>query len=396
MKGARGWIVVTLVAIVIAAIAYYVQPHQDSPEHSSASDAANGTSAARLFAQAMGHTTGQIVGNFGPPANDGLMLVFTPTSPFTSEEANRTQGWVFSGGVLIYATEQGDLELDRALGVTRLAGIATGGAQIANPTLPGVTKVTGGVLVTPLGPASGQVPLLRSPNGQLLAYRQRIGSGAVVVLADPLVLCNGYLDKQDNGRLLADLLGLVAPNAPVAFDEYHHGLVLSDLAPQAWVLTPWGAALLWLLVAGFAGLILRGRSFGPVIPRPAEVRRAEVEWAVAVGQLLRRSGARAVTLGLLATASERAVATRTGLPLQPRERFWNALWRRAPELAGELDRAERALQTSAGGDAELLKAAQQLHHVAYPIAEQQSVSPLPNRRFARRRPHSPKTTKEAR
>jgi hypothetical protein len=371
MRGARGWIVVTLVAIAIAAVAYYAQPHQDSPEHSSVSDAANGTSAARLFAQAMGHTTDQMVGAFAPPANDGLLLVFTPTSPFTSDEANRAAGWVYSGGVLIYAAEHGDAELDRALKVTRLGGLTPSATQTANPVLPGVTQAAGGDLATPLEPAAGQVAILRSPGGLVLGYLERIGSGKVVVLSDPLVLCNGYLDKQNNGRLLADLYGLVGPSAAVAFDEYHHGLVLSDLAPQAWVLTPWGAALLWLLVAGFTGLLLRGLRFGPVIPRAAEVARADLEWAVAVGELLRRSSARAVTLGLLATASERAVAGRTGLPLQPRERFWNALWRRSPELAADLDRAERALYGSTGGDAELLRAAQQLHRVAYPVAEKQ-------------------------
>src|SRR4029077_16440863 len=166
----------------------------------------------------------------------------------------------------------------------------------------------------------------------VLGYIARSGAGKVVVLADPLVLCNGYLDKLDNGRLIADLLGTAGASAPVAFDEYHHGLILSDLSPQSWVLTPWGAALLWLLVAVFIGLLLRGRRFGPLIPRPPAAAPADVEWAVALGELLRRSGARAVTLGLLATASERAVAARTGLPLQPRERFWNALWIRAPEL----------------------------------------------------------------
>jgi uncharacterized protein DUF4350 len=369
VKGARGWIIVTVVAVLIAAAAYLGQPPKDSPEHSSTSDAANGTSAARLFAQAMGHTTDQMVGSFTTPANDGLMFVFTPTSPFTGDEAFSTAGWVSAGGVLIYASEQGDAELDRALGVNRRAAVASGTTQTSNPVLPGVTQVAGGDFAAPLDPAAGQVPILRGQGGAVLAYLQRLGQGTVVVLADPLVLCNGYLDKQTNGRLLADLLGLVRPSAPVVFDEYHHGLQLSDLAPQAWVLTPWGAALLWLIVAGFVGLLLRGRRFGPVIPRPAEATRADVEWAVAVGELLRRSGARAVTLGLLATASERAVAARTGLPLQPRERFWTALWARAPELAGELDQAERALYGSAGGDAELLKAAQRLHQVAYPVAE---------------------------
>jgi hypothetical protein len=109
-----------------------------------------------------------------------------------------------------------------------------------------------------------------------------------------------------------------------------------------------------------------------LIPRPVEATRADAEWAVAVGELLRRSGARALTLGMLASASERAVAIQTGLPAQPRDRFWNALYARAPELAAELADAERALYGSAGGDAELLSAAQRLHRIAYPPARQHS------------------------
>jgi hypothetical protein len=119
-------------------------------------------------------------------------------------------------------------------------------------------------------------------------------------------------------------------------------------------------------VAVFVGLVLRGRSFGPLIRRPAEAARTDVEWAVAVGQLLRRSSARAVTLGLLAMATERSVATQTGIPLQPRERFWNALWVRVPGLAADLAEAENALHDSAASEADLLKAAQRLHRIAHP------------------------------
>jgi hypothetical protein len=374
MRGARGWVIAGLISVAVAAAAYLVQPHQDSPEHSSSSDSANGASAARLFAQAMGHPTDQIGGTFSPPAPFGVMFVFTPTSPYTSDEAERTRLWVRSGGVLIYASEQGDPELDRAFGVTRLGGYTRSDHEIASPVVPGVTTVAGASAVMPLDPASGQVPLLRSPNGFVVGYLERISSGVVAVLADPLVLCNGYLDKRDNGRLLADLLGLAGPSATVLFDEYHHGLILSDFTPQAWVTTPWGAGLLWLLVAVLVGLILRGRSFGPLIPRPAEAARTDVEWAVAVGQLLRRSSARAVTLGLLASATERAVATRTGIPLQPRERFWNALWVRVPGLAADLAEAENALYASAASEPELLKAAQRLHHIAHPVAEERSRS----------------------
>jgi hypothetical protein len=366
MKGARGWVIAALVSIAIAAGAYLLQPPQDSPEHSSNSDAVNGASAARLFAESMGHPADQIAGSFSTPAQDGLMFVLTPTSPFTPDEADRVRLWVRGGGTLIYASEQGDPELDRALGVRRLGGQIPVDHEVGNAVVPGVTRVAGGGLVTPLDPAVEQVPFLRTPSGFAVGYLERVATGSVVVLADPLVLCNGYLDKNDNGRLLADLLGLASPGAPVMFDEYHHGVVLSDFAPQAWLLTPWGAGLLWLLVAIFIGLILRGRSFGPLIPRPAEMARPDVEWAVAVGQLLRRSSARSVTLGLLASSTERAVALRTGIPLQPRERFWNALWVRAPEIAADLAEVESSLHASGSTEPDFLQTAQRLHLIAHP------------------------------
>ena len=127
MKGARGWVIAGIVSVLVAAAAYFGQPHKDSPEHSSNSDAANGASAAMLFVQAMGHPTTQIVDNFALPKNyDGMMFVFTPTSPYTTEEANRTVQWVRSGGVLVYASEQGDPELDHAFDVIRLGGVTPG------------------------------------------------------------------------------------------------------------------------------------------------------------------------------------------------------------------------------------------------------------------------------
>ncbi|MGH7763105.1 MAG: DUF4350 domain-containing protein [Candidatus Dormibacteraceae bacterium] len=375
MRGARGWLLAALAAVVVAAVAYLGQPQQDSPDHSSTSDAVNGTSAARLFAQAMGHPTDQVAGTFSLPAGLGLMFVFTPTSAYTSDDAERTLQWVRSGGVLVYASERGDPALDQALDVQRLGGLAAIGAQLGNAAVPGVDQVAGGSVVDPIDPGPTQVPILRTSQGLVTAYIQRISSGTVIVLADPLVLCNGYLDQRDNGRLLADLLGVANGGVPVAFDEYHHGVVLSDFAPQSWATTPWGAAMLWLLVATFLGLILRGRGFGPLIPRPADQERSDAEWAVAVGELLRRSSARAVTLGLLATATERSVASRTGLPLQPRERFWNALWVRAPELAAELAEAENKLSSASSTEPELLEAAQRLHRLAHPSAAAQGGIP---------------------
>ena len=368
MRGVRGWAVGALLLIGLLVVVFTGQQNSDSPEHSSNSDAANGTSALRLFAAALGHPTDQVAGSFQPPA-DGMMFVFTPTSAYSFNEASSTLVWVRQGGVLVYASESGDPELDNALGVQRLQGFVTSTTvQASGPVADGVTQVHGGDLAMPFKTSPAQVAILRA-GPYVVAYLQRIGAGTVVVLADPLELANGYLDKTDNGRLAADILGLVGGAAPVSFDEFHHGLTTTDLTPQAWILTPWGAALLWLIVAVFIGLLLRGRRFGPLIPRRAEASRAEAEWAVAVGELLRRAGARAVTLGVLAAASERAVAANTGLAVQPRERFWQALWQRAPEVAQELDSAERALYGSSASEKDLLQAAQRLHRIAYPVSE---------------------------
>lgn len=366
-KGARGWIVLAAIAGLVAGAAYLLQPKQDSPEHSTNSDAANGASAALLYAQAMGHPADQVTGSFAPPDPASMMFVFTPTSPYTADEADRTRTWVGTGGVLVYASEMGDAELDRALGVTRFGALVPSGVYVATPVVAGVDRVAGSTDgIEPLDPSPSQVTILRTAGGFSAGYIEKVGLGYAIVLADPLVLCNGYLEKANNGRLLADLLGVVDPKAQVVFDEYHHGLTSGDFAPQAWVSTPWGAALLWLLVAVFFGLVLRGRRFGPLVERPAEVARSDAEWSVAVGQLLRRSSARAVTLGLLAGATERAVASRTGLPLQPRERFWNALWVRAPEVAGELAQVETTLHASSASEADLLVAARKLHEIAHP------------------------------
>ena len=91
MKGARGWVIAAVVAIVIAAAAYLLQPHEDSPEHSSNSDASAGASAALLFSQAIGHQTDQVTGTFDTPAPMSLMFVFTPTSQYTAAEAELTR-----------------------------------------------------------------------------------------------------------------------------------------------------------------------------------------------------------------------------------------------------------------------------------------------------------------
>src|SRR4029077_6144635 len=103
-------------------------------------------------------------------------------------------------------SEQGDPELDRAFGVTRLGGFTASNVMQADPIVSGVTSVAGVTQVMPVDPAADQVPFLRSSDGLVVGYIQRISSGTIVVLADPLVLCNGSPATQGKRPFAARLL----------------------------------------------------------------------------------------------------------------------------------------------------------------------------------------------
>ena len=367
MRDVRGWLVLAGLAAIVAVLLALGSKPQGSPEHNTNSDAKNGASAMRYVAQSLGRGGDQIAGTFDL-GKAGLLFVISPTSPFTGYEAQQLHDWVNSGGVLVFASETGDDQLDSAFGVRRSNDPTRASGAYGVEPLKGVGGLSGGDFVYPFALNTNQVAIVRDRPGLALGYVENIGAGRAVVLADPLELCNGYLDQDANSRMLVDLLALAPAGARVAFDEYHHGFTVGDVTPRAWLLTPWGAALAWLVVAVFAGLILRGRGFGPRIPLQAGSARAAAEWTSAVGTLLRRAGGRKVTLDVLATATQRAVAARLGIPVEPHGRMQAALKQRAPELAEALAGADRAIAASAATrDAGLLDTARRLHQIAYPF-----------------------------
>lgn len=337
----------------------------DSAEHRADSDGAHGTSALRQQAEALGHPTRLLEDSFDP-GDASLLFVFSPTEPFTPADLRRLDGYVRGGGVLVYGAERGDLGLDNHLGVHRLQVPVAGTAAALEPALRGVYNVQGSATAQALQPSPDQVVLLRSHGNAPLAVEERYGQGMVVVLTDPLPLCNGFLDQADNGRLASDLISMAGPAGHVAFDEYHHlgqGLPPSPLdQPLA---TPWGAAIAWAVVAGFVGLLLRGRAFGPRRALPGGGDRSSVEHLAAVGRLLRRARARDATLERLREAARRSLAVRYGIA--PGQALDRALVERMPARAAELAEAEAAAR-AAVSEAEVLEAARRLHHLAHPVS----------------------------
>jgi hypothetical protein len=361
LGGRALWIGALLLAMA-AAVALRGPSSGDSPEHRTDSDAANGASALPQLAQALGHPTATLDTDFQPDLGMGVLFVISPTVGFTKTEARRLTDYVAGGGSVVYAAERGDPQLDLSLQVSRGQALASGDAVGTGPMLRGVSHVSGAVAAAPLTATSLQAVVLRSASGQPLGVERFTGRGRVVVLSDPLPLCNGYLQRADNGRLAADLLSLAPAGSSVAFDEYHH--VAGEGSPVTALLsTWWGAGITWAALVVFAGLLLRGRAFGPRLLPPGAAHRSTLEYVSAVGDLLHRTRAAPSTLPLVAAATRRALAARHGLTLGPG--FEAALRARAPETAVELAAAVAAL-ASGRGDAELLGAVRRLHRLAYP------------------------------
>ncbi|HET9848329.1 MAG TPA: DUF4350 domain-containing protein [Candidatus Dormibacteraeota bacterium] len=369
----RRWIgfgvVILLIAIVVLLRG---NAAADSPEHSSASDGSNGTSGLRLYAQALGHGTGTVEGDFNLPSTPALLFVFTPidTQGFTISEAQQLSSWIAAGNVVVYAAENGDGDVDRQFKLRRSSGTVNASVHAAAPIFGGVTTLSGSNEALALQPTAAQVPLLRNPSGDVLGVQMTVGSGQLIALADPHVLCNGYLQLADNGRFAADLIAMTPSGGSVLFDEYHHGVVTGGTTPEiAWMSTPWGAALVLAVLVIVIGLGLRGRAFGPHIPLRAEVDRSSAEYAAAVGSLLHRTGARTVTLETLLAATQRSVAERVGLSSDtPESQLHDALAQRAPAEARELASVQTSVSQGVFSETDVLALARRLHQLAYPLA----------------------------
>ena len=221
IRGGRRWIGFALVIVLIGiVVALRGTANSDSPDHLSSSDSSNGTSALRYYAQALGHSSSTIEGDFSLPSSHALLFVFTPSDGFgySLSEAQQLQNWIAAGNVVVYAAERGDADLDQQFGLRRSGNAVPAAAVPAAPILGGVRRLSGASEALFFDPAPKQVPLLRNAAGDVLALRQGIGAGVLVALTDPLVLCNGYLTLADTGRFAADLLAMTPSGGAVLFD----------------------------------------------------------------------------------------------------------------------------------------------------------------------------------
>jgi hypothetical protein len=365
MRGRQWLVLVALLVIAGVLVTARGLQGQDPAWHSSKSDGPKGTSALLLYAAALGRPVQTLQGSYDLPPPPATLFVFNPFTEYSAGEASRLKAWVSSGGTLVYADDNLDGQLSQALNIGKTSGIALSGGVAAVPYFPGVHEAGSGSAVSPFRAGPDQAVALRSATGAPLALVLPVGSGRVIALADPLLLCNGYLGDADNWRLAA---ALIEASPAVAIDEFHHDLG-NVSGSTDWSRQPLGIGLLWAFVAVFVGVALRNRRFGSRVQVGATGERSSAEHVSAVGRLLRRFGGRGMTADLAVAATRRSLIERTGISRDASpDQLIEVLTRSSPELAAEWTAAERDARRAAasGSDAALAVALARLHALAYP------------------------------
>src|SRR5438067_1747420 len=191
MKG-RGWMVLGGLGVLVLVLVLLRggTTQRQSPNHASTSDAADGTSALRAYADALGYPSGSVEGTFSLPAAAGLLFVFTPSNGFSADQVAQLNSWMQAGGVVVYAAEEGDPQLDTQFGLRRSGTGVSAKAHAAAPIFGGVESVGGADAAPAFKPTATQVPLLRNGARRVTleallaatrrAVAQRVGLGADV------------------------------------------------------------------------------------------------------------------------------------------------------------------------------------------------------------------------
>lgn len=148
--------------------------------------------------------------------------------------------------------------------------------------------------------SSGQlsIPAQLTPTAQLqcqhakgglwtLAAKFPRGRGEIIAIADPQVLGNGQIAKDDNAVLTFDMLH--SGDRPVIFDEFYHGL--SVRGNPLWLLTRPGAGLLVavFLLTTLVWIWRQSFQLGPPLDALPRSRRAIQEYIDAMARFLTRS-----------------------------------------------------------------------------------------------------------
>jgi hypothetical protein len=200
---------------------------------------------------------------------DGTLFVLDPAGAITPA-ARALERYLYDGGHLVLGGQVPASVLRTLLGTAAVPVWLPTPSGPAHPVVQtgavrGVSMVLGGPAGSFAAPsAPGQTVLLRGPGG-VLALETTVGRGTLVLLASSAPLQNAQLAEVDDAAFALDLAAPTA--APVAFDEYDHGLGRAGTG-LAGLPAHWKAGLVLVLLAALVWMWSAARRFGP--PQQAE------------------------------------------------------------------------------------------------------------------------------
>jgi hypothetical protein len=261
--------------------------------------------------------------DFTLETGDSALFILSPPQAVTPEQARTTLAWVEQGGTLILADDTSALLGDNNALLDELMvdiTVYTGTLVIdqAAPLQPildqppvGSAMVHAGRVLVPQ--RTDYAALLGTPE-HLLVAGIRHGAGYVYISATSYPFTNGGLRDQQNARFVLNMLRRVPAGGRVLFDELHHGYVQLPTTTTTVLVSPWGWAGMYAILAIAAYLVLSGRRFGRPIPLAEETeRRSSAEYIESMADMLQRGGKRAYVLNHYHQSLKRRLARSSGI-----------------------------------------------------------------------------------
>ena len=332
MKGSRvEWFVLAVTLAVLAGASALVGDRAAGDEREASADRStynaqgSGSKGVYLWLEALGvrvRRWERPLQNLPPEAT--LLWILGPILPLEGSELEALDEWVRAGGVLVLADDAvGGAVPGVWAGAPALRfGLRPrpgGGPATLRPAFP--SRYTEGVKAiqaegrvrfqrqTP----EGWAPLFADAGGDVIAIR-RLGRGTLMAIADPGLFSNARLETAGHARLVLNIVQAHAGRGSVLVDEYHHGRGHS----VAFARYLRGTPVPWMLAQaalGFLALALaRGTRFGAPVPSAAPRRAVSLEYAVALGDLYQRAGARRLAAEALAGSFRQGLVEALGAP----------------------------------------------------------------------------------
>jgi len=227
---------------------------------------------------------------------------------------------------------------------------------IASPYVSGVDRIVGEGTTRIVHTAfPAVVPIVADSSGAILAT-YGLGRGHIVVLIDPTIFANRLLDRADNARFAANVLG-AGPNTTVAFDEFVHGYGRTE---SAWLVlpSPLRIAILIATAACLVALLGSAIRFVPAAAAPVVRDPNSAAYLASLAILLRRGRAATRARADLIDATFASIARAFGLPAHTDPNTLAALAQAQAGAPGRIRELAALRARSSVDEAHLLHAAQ--------------------------------------